>query len=381
MRHYNGIAENVNSSILGQVTRNRLSIFRGKSVLVAQDVSLISAKGFACLITNSAYNKSSLPYVKVSLEVMESLEEGDCVLINKDGSITVVWDKKDSANSLLLTEKCDCRCIICPQPPKVHDKQLMEISKQILNIVKIRSTDTICLTGGEPTLLKDDLFNILDIINKKHPKATVMMLTNGKSFADLEFTKNFISVRPKNFLTCVSLHSDVDEIHDRIVGVKGSFYKTAMGIQNLARFREKIEIRIVVNRFNAQCLESFATFIQRNFPFVYHSAFMGMEITGLACDNYDSIWIDPYEYRDQISKAMRVLNRADMNVSIYNLPLCLLDRKSWKFARKSISIWKNDYLPICKNCAEMDHCCGIFTTSGLHQSPYISPPININKHQ
>lgn len=375
MRQYNGIASNINSSILGQVTRSRLSLFRGKSVLVAQDVSLMSAKGFACLITNNVHNKSALPYVKTSLEVMESLEEGDCVLINKDGSIKVVWDKKDSANSLLLTEKCDCRCIMCPQPPKAHDKQLIEISKQILNIVKIRSTDNICLTGGEPTLLKDDLFNILDIINKKHPKATIMMLTNGKSFADLEFTKNFISVRPKNFLTCVSLHSDVDEIHDRIVGVKGSFYRTAMGLQNLARFREKIEIRIVVNRFNVQRLESFATFIQRNFPFAYHSAFMGMEITGLASDNYDSIWIDPYEYRDQISKAMRVLNRADMNVSIYNLPLCLLDRKSWKFARKSISTWKNDYLPICKNCAEMDNCCGIFTTSGLHQSPYISPPI------
>ncbi|MEN6373395.1 MAG: His-Xaa-Ser system radical SAM maturase HxsC [Smithella sp.] len=374
MRQYNGVAENITATILGLVTRNKLSISRGKSVLVAQEASLMS-KGFACLITNSNdNNKFSLPYVKVSPEIIDSLEEGDCVLINRDGSIKVVWEKRDSANSLLLTEKCDCRCIMCPQPPKAHDKALIEISKQILNIVKTRNTDTICLTGGEPTLLKNDLFNILDSINKKHPKATVMMLTNGKSFADLEFTKHFVSVRPDNFLTCVSLHSDVDEIHDRIVGVKGSFYKTAMGLQNLARFREKIEIRVVVNRFNSHRLESLAIFIQRNFPFVYHCAFMGMEITGLACDNYDAIWIDPYEYRDQISKAIRVLSRADMNVSIYNLPLCLLDRKSWKFARKSISIWKNDYLPICKKCAQMDNCCGIFTTSGAHQSPYISPP-------
>ena len=118
------------------------------------------------------------------------------------------------------------------------------------------------------------------MINKKQPKSTVMLLTNGKSFANFEFTKRFASLRPKDFLTCVSMHSDVDEVHDRIVGVKDSFYKTVMGLQNLARFREKIEIRVVVSRINAHRLESIATFIQRNFPFITHCTFMGMEITG-----------------------------------------------------------------------------------------------------
>jgi His-Xaa-Ser system radical SAM maturase HxsC len=200
-----------------------------------------------------------------------------------------------------------------------------------------------------------------------------MMLTNGKSFANFEFTKRFVSVRPKDFLTCVSMHSDIDEVHDRIVGVKDSFYKTAMGLQNLARFREKIEIRVVVNRINAHRLESIAAFIQRNFPFITHCTFMGMEIIGLACDNYETVWIDPYEYREEISRAVSVLSRADMNVSIYNVPLCLTEKKSWSFARQSISGWKNDYLPICEGCSVKTQCCGIFTTSGLHQSPYIFP--------
>jgi His-Xaa-Ser system radical SAM maturase HxsC len=262
---------------------------------------------------------------------------------------------------------------MCPQPPKAHDKTLMERSKRILNLVKIEKNQPICLTGGEPTLLKEDFFDILELINKKHPKSTVIMLTNGKSFANFEFTKRFVSVRPKDFLTCVSMHSDVDEVHDRIVGIKDSFYKTAMGLQNLARFREKIEIRVVVNRINAHRLESIATFIQRNFPFINHCTFMGMEIIGLARDNYETVWIDPHEYRDEISKAVRVLSRADMNVSIYNVPLCLTEKKSWSFARQSISGWKNDYLPICEGCSVKSKCCGIFTTSGLHQSPHIFP--------
>ena len=373
MKHFKGIAENIESPILGLVTHNPLSLLRGISVLVTEETSLLS-KGFAGLITKEcSKKKSSLPQAKVSGEVLDKLDEGDCVRIDKDGTITVVWEKKSPTNSLLLTEMCDCRCLMCPQPPKVHDRTLTEISKHILNLVKIESNQTLCLTGGEPTLLKEDFFDILGVINKKHPKSTVMMLTNGKSFANFEFTKRFVSLRPKNFLTCVSMHSDVDEVHDRIVGVKDSFYKTAIGLQNLARFWEKIEIRVVVSRINVHRLESIATFIQRNFPFIFHCTFMGMEITGLANDNYETVWIDPHEYRDELSRAIRVLSRAGITVSIYNIPLCLINLKSWSFARQSISGWKNDYLPICEGCSVKSRCCGIFTTSGSHQSAYISP--------
>ena len=373
MKQFKGIAENIKTPILGLVTRNHLSLSRGNSVLIAEEPSLL-LKGFAGLITKDfGKKKSSLPQTKVAGEVSDKLDEGDCVLIDTDGTIIVVWEKKSPTNPLLLTEMCDCRCLMCPQPPKAHDKTLTERSKRILNLVKIEKSQTICLTGGEPTLLKEDFFDILELINKKHPKSIVMMLTNGKSFANFEFTKRFVSVRPKDFLTCVSMHSDIDEVHDRIVGVKDSFYKTAMGLQNLARFREKIEIRVVVNRINAHRLESIAAFIQRNFPFITHCTFMGMEIIGLACDNYETVWIDPYEYREEISRAVSVLSRADMNVSIYNVPLCLTEKKSWSFARQSISGWKNDYLPICEGCSVKTQCCGIFTTSGLHQSPYIFP--------
>jgi His-Xaa-Ser system radical SAM maturase HxsC len=373
MKQLAGTAENIETPILGLVTRSPLSLSRGNSVLVTEEASLLS-RGFAGLITkDSGKKKNSLPQVKVSDEAMDQLEDGDCVLIGKDGTITVVWEKKAPTNPLLLTEKCDCHCLMCPQPPKAHDRTLTETSKRILNLVNVENAQTICLTGGEPTLLKEDFFDVLRVINKKHPQSTVMMLTNGKSFADFEFTKRFVSLRPRDFLTCVSMHSDVDEVHDRIVGVKNSFYKTAMGLQNLARFRERIEIRVVVNRINAHRLESIATFIQRNFPFVVHCTFMGMEITGLALDNYETVWIDPHEYRDELSRAVRVLSRADMDVSIYNLPLCLIEPSSWSFARQSISGWKNAYLPLCEGCSVKSRCCGIFTTSGLHQSSYVLP--------
>ena len=371
MIQYKGITKNVSNSVVGLVTHNRFSLSRGKNIFVSNNSTILS-KGFLGHITaGNNINNSPIPQVTVDKNILDKLVEGDCILLDKDGMVTVVWEKSADMNPLLLTEMCDCRCRMCPQPPKKHDRSLTDICKRILGIVKIDASQTICLTGGEPTLLKQDFFDVLCLIREKHPSSQVMLLTNGKSFSDFEFTKSFASLRPSNFISCVSLHSDVDEIHDKIVGVNNSFYKTIKGLHNLAKFQELIEIRVVVSRLNAKHLESIATFISRNFPFVYHCAFMGMEITGLAVDNYDDIWIDPYEYKEQLSRAVNILSRANINISIYNLPLCLLEKRSWPFAKQSISGWKNNFLPVCKDCTIRKSCCGIFATSNLHQSPYI----------
>lgn len=372
MKQYKGIAENIEIPILGLITRNPFTLSRSNTILVTEETSLL-IRGFAGVITKDrGGKKGSTPRVKVAGEVLNQMEEGDCVTIDSEGNIKVLWERSASANPLLLTEMCNCRCLMCPQPPKEHDAALTETSKKILELVHVENGQMVCLTGGEPTLLKEDLFSILEFLRKKNPKCTAMMLTNGKSFSSFEFTKRFVASRPADFLTCISMHSDVDEIHDNIAGVENSFYKTVTGLHNLARFRERIEIRVTVNRLNADRLESMATFIQRNFPFITHCAFMGMEITGLARDNYGAVWIDPYEYREELSRAVRVLSRADIDVSIYNLPLCLVEQKSWIFTRKSISGWKNDYLPVCENCSAKPHCCGIFTSSGPYQSPHIN---------
>ena len=89
MKQFEGIAENIETPILGLVTRNPLSLSRGNSVLVTEETSLLS-RGFVGLITKDCGKKRSLlPQAKVSGEVLDKLEEGDCVLIGKDGIITV----------------------------------------------------------------------------------------------------------------------------------------------------------------------------------------------------------------------------------------------------------------------------------------------------
>src|SRR6266487_227477 len=100
---------------------------------------------------------------------------------------------------------------------------------------------------------------------------------------------------------------------------------------------------------------------------------MGLEMFGFTRPNIDKLWIDPSEYQSQLKAAVEVLSLAGLNVSIYNLPLCLLDQTLWPFAVKSISDWKNIYFPQCEECEVKEDCGGMFQSAVWKHSSRIHP--------
>jgi SAM-dependent methyltransferase len=60
-----------------------------------------------------------------------------------------------------------------------------------------------------------------------------------------------------------------------------------------------------------------------------------------------------------------------MPVSIYNHQLSVLDRRLWPFARKSISDWKNEYMPECQGRREKQNCGGFFASVKIRYSAHI----------
>ena len=247
-----------------------------------------------------------------------------------------------------------------------------------MNLVNASSVSHIGITGGEPTLKPEDLRSILRFCRERFRAATISLLTNGKRFEDLEFTRNIAEIGHPGLVYCVSLYSDTDIEHDRIVGIPGSFKQTVKGLHNLALFRQRVEIRVVILRNNYQRLPSMAEFIYRNFPFVVHVAFMGMECTGLASTNLDQVWIDPTEYASELKDAVLHLNRRAIPISIYNLPLCLIPHEVWRFSKNAISTWKNVYLEQCEECKVRADCGGVFATS-VKQSNRITPVRELTK--
>lgn len=100
---------------------------------------------------------------------------------------------------------------------------------------------------------------------------------------------------------------------------------------------------------------------------------MGLENTGFAIANADELWIDPLDYRPELAEGVSVLSSARVNVSVYNLQRCVLDRSVWPFAVQSLSDWKNGYVEECDRCIEKDRCSGFFTSGRPRRSRGISP--------
>lgn len=373
-----GRPHNITEASLGRITlSNRAFWARRNYIYVCQKIEK-RFRSYSGVVSSQEElrdcGRGKIPTVYgIDPDKLTLLKDGDVVLLEPNGNVNVLWDIDSPHNSILATQNCNCRCIMCPQPRQTDPKGFLESNLKLISLIDPNSTDRIGITGGEPTLLGDGLFRLISACKKKVPKASVALLTNGRAFNNLNLVKKLVDENHPDLCVCIPLYADNDKEHDRIMGVKGCFYETVKGLTNLALFRQKIEIRNVIHALTYKRLPQFSDFIYRNFPFVIHVALMGMETTGLALKNLESVWIDPIEYIPQLNSAVSYLHRRAMNVSIYNLQLCVIPTELWRFSRRSISSWKNVYIEECEECDYKKECAGFFETSGGWRSKHIRP--------
>ena len=365
--------------IMGKVTFKPSSIFKRKnSILVpGENHKKRIMKGYRAVITNSSELSINIsrhvPCITgVASKDIEDLNSGDVLLIEPSKRINRLWNIKSIHNALMISHSCNCNCLMCPQPPQKDPDGLLQFNLQILDMLKDQPVKSIGLTGGEPTLKLNDLIEILRFCKYHFPVCSISLLSNGRAFCDKSVVKSISDIGLQNLLIGISLQADVEELHDEIMGVSGCFGETIRGIHNLALAKQRVEIRVVIIKENYQRLPQLAEFIYRNFPFARHIAFMGLEVTGKAEENIDKLWVDSNVYSSSLQKAVWHLYQRDLDVSIYNLPYCLLPRSLWKFARDSISDWKKTFLDPCMTCSLKARCPGVFSTS-TRNSKEINP--------
>lgn len=365
---------NIHKRIVGKITKTHISRFKRRDYIFASSELRLKQSGYLGLITDENYSCIFLKKAKNiplchNVTEFDSLNSGDIVSLEKNGSICILYNKDSIHNAILVTEECNTNCIMCPQPRKKDEEGLTAFNLKLISLMD-KSTKLLGITGGEPTLIGDELLEIINACKKHIPDTQVDILSNGVKYSDFEYVKRISLLLHPRLVFAVSLYSDTDNEHNKIVRAKG-FYKTIQGIYNLALFRQRIEIRIVIHNLNYKRLFQFAGFIYRNFPFVQHIAFMGLEPIGDAEKNIDQIWIDPHDYISQLNEAVLYLVQRNMFVSIYNLQLCLLPQELWQYAAKSISTWKNIYIDECNHCEVIDKCGGFFSSSATRNSKYI----------
>lgn len=374
MRQLTGNTRHINSDILAKVTTN-CSVIRNRSKYVLVKKGLKKKPfGFAAIITDSEEISHKAIAVTLDAERLVDFHDGDVVLINPNGEIIFLYEKTSLHNAILATERCNHRCIMCPQPPIALEKDKTDFNIELLSLFD-KSTKEVGITGGEPTLIGDNLFKIIKHIQKELPGAAISFLSNGVKFADKSFALKLAQCKHRDLQIDVPLFSDIAEEHNAVVGAK-TFYKTVQGLYNLALFRQKIGLRVVIHKKTYKRLPQFADYIYHNFPFVSQVAFIQMETTGLAKENIADLWIDPYDYNEELRQAVLLLADRGMNPYIYNAQLCVLPEDVRKYAMQSISDWKDIYLPECENCSLKGQCGGFFESNRDHHSEHIKPIIN-----
>lgn len=301
------------------------------------------------------------------------LDSGDLIRVEgQTNRIRVLFRRASPHNHFLVTERCDNYCLMCSQPPRnVNDDWVIDEILQMIPLID-PSTHELGFTGGEPTLLGDRLLEVLASCKANLPNTGIHVLSNGRHFSDFAFTKKWANLNHPDLMVGIPVYSDVSTIHDYVVQADGAFDETIKGILNLKRLEQKVEIRVVLHKQTYRRLPQLAEFLARNLLFVDHVALMGLEITGFTRANLDSLWIDPTEYQNELYQAVQILDASGIRTSIYNLPLCLLDRRLWNWAVQSISDWKNEYMPECEGCSVKNRCAGFFASAKFKKSDRIA---------
>lgn len=290
------------------------------------------------------------------------LGDGDVISVGLDGRVRVLFRANSDHNSILVTEQCNNYCLMCSQPPKaVNDRWLLDEAMETVRLIP-RSTRSLGITGGEPTLFGDGFLALLRQIKHWLPQTSLHVLSNGRTFSDAMFAEQYAAVQHPDLMVGIPVYSADPARHDYVVQAKGAFDETLRGILNLKRFNQKVEIRVVVHRQTCEGLPALAEFIARNLLFVDHVALMGLEMTGFTRANLDALRIDPASYREELSEAVRILRSYGLKTSVYNHQLCLVNEDVEPVYVKSISDWKNEYAEECSPCTRKSECGGFFSS-------------------
>jgi His-Xaa-Ser system radical SAM maturase HxsC len=291
------------------------------------------------------------------------LSEGDIIGFHPTSRrFRTLYRRASKHNSFLVTDRCNHYCLMCSQPPKdVDDRWILGEIKTALHVID-KDTRSLGFTGGEPLLDWREFMDVLAICRDELPNTAVHVLSNGRAFVRDEVVAGWAGTRHPNLIVGIPIYAAVDHIHDYVVQARGAFDETVLGVLKLKDKGQRVEIRVVLHALTAPRIVETCKWLARNLPFVDHVALMGLENTGFAIANAEELWIDPADYRSELANAVDILFSAKVNVSVYNLQRCILDRSVWPYAAQSISDWKNGYVGECERCIEKDRCSGFFTS-------------------
>ena len=302
---------------------------------------------------------------EISGEQLRSSHNYDVLEIWNDGQAEWRYDKTASDHTFFITGSCNSNCIICPEPEytrknsgRANIPNLIEIARHIPV-----SVNHVTITGGEPFMAGEELFEFLQFLRNKFKHTEFQILTNGRIFA----LDKYVQMACRNVPVCttfgIPIHGSNPTTHDMITQAKNSYAQTIAGVKNLLAAGMRVELRIVVTKLNIDEFADISDLIIREFSHADHICVMAPEMTGNAHVNREAVWVPYSEAFSRISGSVTRLVKSGVDVRLYNFPLCAVNEDFWMLCAKSISAGKIRYAECCDNCKYRRSCGGVFSGS------------------
>jgi radical SAM protein with 4Fe4S-binding SPASM domain len=145
-----------------------------------------------------------------------------------------------------LTYKCNHLCSFCYNVPQRGQRE-MTTDQVVAALDKIAELGVLylTLTGGE-ALCRRDFFDIARAARERG--FALRIYSNGYLFADELVAERVAALPP--FEVEISLHGADAPTHDRLTGIRGSFDKLILGLENLRKRRIKVILKTPITRLN-----------------------------------------------------------------------------------------------------------------------------------
>jgi len=268
---------------------------------------------------------------------------------------------------ICLWDKCNNHCLMCTNPERswpAWDGSFKYDYKSLIKRIKkaekkIKTYDSIYLTGGEPTL-HPRFPDILKYISNHFPEQKIKLLTNGRIFSYQDFAKKILEITD-NLDIELSLYGPNSKIHEAVTRTPDSFNQTIKGLENLLTYKKQgqlVNVRFVITGISYKYLTEFLKLLKGRLFSIDRVMLIFWEIENQAVKNIKTIEVTYGQVRPYLEKVSSLL-RDFKDIRLYHFPLCTLPEKFWPYLWRTLP--KNEVIfnIFCKQCQYQKYCLGI----------------------
>jgi len=268
---------------------------------------------------------------------------------------------------ICVWDRCNNKCFMCTNPDRPWPawdgsfdysyKSLIERIKK--SEEKIKTYDSIYLSGGEPTL-HPEFSRVLRFISEYFPKQRIKLLTNGRKFLYRDFTEEVLNIT-NNLDVELSIYGSDKKSHEAVTRTLGSFEQTLNGLKNLLNYKKKgqlINVRFVITKLSYKHLEEFLKLMKKKFISTDRIMLIFWEVEHQAVKNIKTVKVT-YNQVSPYLKNANALLKTFKEVRLYHFPLCVISEKFWPYVWRTLPEDGILFKSSCNKCKYKKYCLGI----------------------